>query len=146
MPPLFRALLLAASVFLLIGCDKFSRKSDPVADSAFAVINAQIKALNKRDAAGAMAVMHPEAPGLAEIRESTSQITAVADLLYVVQNMTLESATDTEAKVRFTQLTQKISGPDFRNNRVIGIHTLRKYQGAWKLYSTEIVKIEFLDK
>jgi hypothetical protein len=145
-PPLFRALLLAASVFLLIGCDKFSRKSDNTADPVFAVINAQIKALNKRDAAGAMAVMHPEAPNLAAIRESTFQITAAADLLYVVQNMTLESTTDAEARVRFTQLTQKISGPEFRNNRVIGIHTLRKYQGAWRLYSTEVVKIEFLDK
>jgi hypothetical protein len=137
---------LAVSVFLLIGCDKFSRKSDPIADPVFAVINAQIKALNKRDAAGAMAVMHPDAPGLAAIRESTFQITSAADLLYVVQNVTLESATDTEARVRFTQLTQKISGPEFRNNRVIGIHTLRKHQGAWKLYSTEIIKVEFLDK
>lgn len=146
MHPFFRAFLLAISVFSLIGCDKFSRKSDPVADAAFAVIHAQIKALNKRDAAGAMALMHPDAPGLATIRESTFQIASAADLLYVVQNLALESADETEAKIRFTQTTQKISGPEFRNNRVIGIHTLRKHQGAWKLYSTEVVKVEFLDK
>ena len=143
---LFRSLLLVASVILLMGCDKISRKSDATAAPIFAVINTQIKALNKRDAEGALAVMHPDAPGLAAIRESTLQITAAADLLYVIQNITLESATDTEAKVRYTQVTQKVSGPEFRNNRIVGIHTLRKYQGAWRLYSTQVIKVEFLDK
>jgi uncharacterized protein YceK len=144
--PLLRTLVLVVSVILLAGCDKISRKSASSEDPIFGVIHTQIKALNKRDAEGALAVMHPEAPGLAAIRESTFQITAAADLLYMIQSMSLESASDTEARVRYTQVTQKVSGPEFRNNRVTGIHTLRKYQGKWRLYSTEVTKVEFLDK
>jgi hypothetical protein len=129
-----------------MGCDRISLKSASTPDPILAVINDQIKALNKRDANAALAFMHPDAPGLAAIRESTEQITAAADLLYVIQDLKVESATETEAKVRYTQVTQKVSGPEFRNNRVVGIHTLRKYQGHWRLYSTEVVKVEFLNK
>jgi hypothetical protein len=109
-------------------------------------VEAQIKALNRRDAAAAFAVMHPEAPGLAGARQATEQVTATFDLVYIIQGLTVDSLDENEAKVRFTQLTQKTAGPEFRNNRITGVHTLRKYQGAWKIYSTQALKIEYLDQ
>ncbi len=117
-----------------------------MAKPIFDAIRAQVKALNRRDADGAIAMMHPEAPGLDRTRQTTREVTAAADLLYLIQDLTLESVDEREAKVRFTLITQKVSGPEFRNNRVAGIHTLRKYQGAWKVYYTQVLHIEYLDE
>jgi len=136
-------------LLLLAGCAKVTHKEDPIFDA----VRAQVKALNRRDAAGAIAMMHPEAPGLDRTRETTEKVTSTFDLLYMIQDLTLESADDNEAKVRFTQITQKVSGPRepekvdlvFHNNKVVGIHTLRKYQGAWRIYYTQVLKIDYLD-
>jgi hypothetical protein len=141
------SLVIAALIFILtLGCDKISQKPDKATALILAPVEAQIKALNHRDAQAALAVMHPDAPGLARAREATEQVTATYDLIYMIQSLTVESADENEAKVRFSQITQKAAGPEFRNNRLVGIHTLRKYQGAWKIYSTQALKIEYLDK
>jgi len=144
-----RCIVFFPILLMLTACAKVTHKEDPIFDA----VRAQIKALNQRDAAGAIAMMHPEAPGLDRTRQTTEQVTATFDLLYMLQELTLESADEDEAKVRFTQITQKVSGPDdpqkglvFRNNKVVGIHTLRKYQGAWKIYYTQVLKIDYLEK
>ena len=142
----WQKLVLLFSLFVLLcGCDKYSHKEDPATTRIFAPIRAQVKALNKRDAAGALAEMHPEAPGLDRTRQTTEGVTATYDLLYMIQSLSLEAVNEDEARVRFQQLTEKVSGPEFRSNRVAGIHTLRKYQGAWKIYYTQVLKIEYLD-
>jgi ketosteroid isomerase-like protein len=131
---------------LLFGCGRDSTNSPAVSDPIFAVVRTQTKALNRRDANAALAVMHPDAPGLAATRQTTEQFVQTYDLIYMLQNLALESVSETEAKVRFTQVTQRASGPEFRNNRVTGIHTLRKHGGAWKLYSTQVLSIDYLEK
>jgi len=144
--PLRRVIALFTLLALFLGCDKVSRPSVGDSEPIFAAVRAQVKALNRRDAEAALAVMHPQAPGLDQTRQTTQQITATYDLLFMIQNLTLESATENEARVRFKQITQKVSGPEFRNNRVEGIHNLRKDQGAWKIYSTQVLTIDYLDK
>jgi hypothetical protein len=131
---------------ILISCDKNSRKEAAVAEPIFAAIRSQVKALNHREASTALACMHPQAPGLDETRKTTEEVTATYDLLYMIQSLALEAADEKEATVRFTQVTQKVSGPEFRNNRVTGIHTLRKYEGTWKIYYTQVLTIDYLDK
>jgi hypothetical protein len=140
-----RFLFVIPLLLLALGCDRSSQKDDSPSAAVFAPVEAQIKALNRRDAAAALVVMHPEAPGLAGARQATEQVTANFDLVYIIQGLAVESLDENEAKVRFTQLTQKVAGPEFRNNRLTGIHTLRKDHGAWKIYSTQALKIEYLD-
>jgi hypothetical protein len=143
---LWDTVALLITLVCLLGCDKNSRPNSAVAEPIFSAVRAQIKALNRRDATAALAIMHPAAPGLDRTRQTTEQVTATYDLLYMLQNLTLDSADANEAQVRFTQITRKVSGPEFRNNRVTGIHTLRKYQGAWKIYYTQVLTIDYLDK
>jgi xanthine dehydrogenase molybdenum-binding subunit len=47
--------------------------------------------------------------------------------------------------VRVTQVTRKVSGPAFRDNRATLLHALRKSGGQWKFYNTVVLKIEYLD-
>ncbi len=131
---------------LLPGCGRDSIKAAAASEPIFAVVRAQTKALNRRDANAALAVMHPEAPGLARTRETTEHFVETYDLIYMLQNLSLESVNENEAKVRFTQVTQRAAGPPFRNNRVTGIHTLRKFGEAWKLYGTQVISIDYLEK
>lgn len=138
------ALLIA--VALVSGCDRDSPKPSADAEPIFAVVRAQMKALNRRDVNAALAIMHPDAPGLARTRETTEKLLEAYDLIFMLQNLSLESVNENEARVRFTQMTQRASGPAFRNNRVVGIHTLRKFDGAWKLYGTEVISTEYFDK
>ncbi|HEX9252481.1 MAG TPA: hypothetical protein VF870_09575, partial [Ignavibacteriaceae bacterium] len=68
------------------------------------------------------------------------------DLNYKIENIKVLEQNDNEAKVEFTQVTTKIKGPDFKNNKTTGIHTLRKDGDSWKIYSTEMTNVEFLNK
>ena len=145
MKRLVRQFALLITVAFLSGCGRDSTKASAVSEPIFAVIRAQTKALNRRDANAALAVMHPDAPGLARTRKTTEQFVETYDLIYMLQNLSLESASENEARVRFTQVTQRASGPAFRNNRVVGIHTLRKSGGAWKLYATQVISIDYLE-
>jgi hypothetical protein len=53
--------------------------------------------------------------------------------------------TASEAAVHFVQITRKVSGPAFRDNRVEGEHLLHKKDGKWLVYDTRADKIDYLD-
>src|SRR4051812_42866170 len=91
--------LLLATALLLGGCEW----PDPSRE-ILAPIHGQIKALNKRDAAAAIALMHPDSPGLAQARRMTEQLTATYDLVYMIQRLTIISKDENEAQVRFVQM------------------------------------------
>lgn len=145
--PTRATLRLAQILWLLLlailpgGCDR----SDPDRE-ILAPIQAQIKALNRRDAAGAIAPMHPDAAGLAQARRMTEELTATYDLVYMIQSLTIVSKEKNEARVRFVQMTERVSGPEFRRNRVTGVHTLRKYQNSWRIFSTKMESVEYPQK
>jgi uncharacterized membrane protein len=48
--------------------------------------------------------------------------------------------------VKYVQITKKVSGPAFRDNKVTGIHILKKSDGKWKIYNTEIKDVKYLDQ
>jgi hypothetical protein len=55
-----------------------------------------------------------------------------------------ESDCAEEARVRFVQVTRKESGPEFRDNRIEGTHTLRPSNDDWKIWTTETKDVEYL--
>ncbi|MFZ2324450.1 MAG: hypothetical protein WAV89_12240 [Ignavibacteriaceae bacterium] len=109
-------------------------------------INANAEYLNKEDLDGAMSTIHPESPDYEGTKELTEKILERYDLSYKIEDIKVIEENDNEAKVRFTQVVKKIKGPEFKDNRTTGIHTLKKDGDSWKIYSTEMVKVEFLNK
>jgi len=67
------------------------------------------------------------------------------DLNYTIESMEIIEQSENEAKIKYVQLTTKVNGPAFRDNRYTGIHTLTKKDDGWKISSTEQVNIEFLN-
>ena len=86
---------------------------------------------------------------LANINPKTREITQKSfdayDLKYEISNLKLIEKSDQKAKVEFVQITKKVSGPEFRDNKIIGIHTLKFINKRWKISSTQINEIKYLD-
>ena len=141
-----RNICLIAAIAFLVGCNKNSVETQASFDPILAVVRANADALNREDLSAAIALMHPDSPGLQQTKEMSEKLFQAYDLRYTVKDLAVESVTGDEAKVRFSQVTEKLSGPAFRNNRVDGIHILKKQNGEWKLYNTQVTKIEYLDK
>lgn len=154
--------LLSLLLLILAGCNKPAPSAAPSSPppppappvaapinpehaAILAVVQANIDAINNEDLDGAMAVFDPDAPGLELSRKVTAQLFDTYDLKYTIEEMTVESVDAGTARVRFSQLTEKVNGPQFRNNRVRGVHILKKRDGVWKFYTTEASGVEFLN-
>lgn len=109
------------------------------------VMRSQNEALNRKDADAYMATIHPDAPGFAATKGMSEQLFKTFDLRYTLEKTEVLSFGEEEATLYVIQLTEKVSGPDFRNNRYDAVHTLKKHNGEWKIFGSKINKVEFLD-
>lgn len=133
-------LVIILSIIILISCGKKDYETPEE------VVNANAEYMNKEDLDAVMTTIHPESPSYPATEAMAKQIFDRYDLNYKIENVKVLEENATEAKVEFTQLTTKIKGPEFHNNRTVGIHTLRKDGNSWKVYSTEMVKVDLLDQ
>ncbi len=109
------------------------------------LIKANAEFMNKEDLEGVMSTIHPESPSYALTESMAKLIFDRYDLKYEVENIKILEENDNEAKVQFTQVTTKIKGPEFKNKRASGIHLLKMDGESWKIYSTEMTKIDPLN-
>ena len=110
------------------------------------LIKANAAYMNEEDLEAVMTTVHPKSPSYPATETMAKQIFERYDLNYKIENIKVLEQNDKEAKVEFTQITTKIKGKDFKNNKTTGIHTLRKDGNSWKVYSTEMTNVEFLNK
>ncbi|MDY0083227.1 MAG: hypothetical protein RBR74_08615 [Ignavibacteriaceae bacterium] len=109
------------------------------------VIEANTKYMNEENFDGVMNTIHKDSPDYPATETMIEKIFEVYDLNYNTISMKVIEETDTEAKVQFEQITTKLSGPEFRDNKISGIHTLKKDGDSWKIYSTQVNDIEYID-
>jgi hypothetical protein len=128
-------------ILLSFACS--SKKEYPTPES---VIKANAEFMNEENLEGAMSTVHPKSPSYSMTESMMKQIFERYDLNYKIESIKVLEQTDKEAKVEFVQVTTKIKGPNFKNNKTTGIHTLRKDGNSWKVYSTEMTNVDFLDK
>lgn len=134
------------ALILLIILVVFACSSKKEYKTPESLIKANAEYMNEEDLEGVMTTVHPKSPNYAATEAMAKQIFDRYDLNYKIENIKVLEENDKEAKVEFTQVTTKIKGKDFKNNKATGIHTLKKDGDSWKVYSTEMVNVEFLDK
>jgi PBP1b-binding outer membrane lipoprotein LpoB len=134
------------AVILLIILVVFACSTKKEYKTPESLIKANAEYMNEEDLEGVMTTVHPKSPSYDGTEAMAKQIFDRYDLNYKIENIKVLEENDKEAKVEFTQVTTKIKGKDFKNNKATGIHTLRKDGDSWKVYSTEMVNVEFLDK
>ena len=123
---------------------KFSLKSSvskAEEDAILAPIRENADSLNRKDVKNSLAYIHPIIAEKTE--EMTKKIYEIYDLHTRFTMLVVESVTFDEARVRFSQTTEKIKGPAFRDNILDGVHTLKKHNGSWKIYKTDVTNVEF---
>ena len=109
------------------------------------VINSNAEFLTQEDIEGAMSTIHPESAMLTNTENIMKQLFETYDLNYKIEKIEVVKNDSNEAEVDFVQLTTKISGPEFRNNRLTGKHFLKKHNNSWKIFITKATNIEYLN-
>jgi hypothetical protein len=137
-----RLILTFCLALLAFNCGGGSPDSD---DQILAPISANLKAMEREDIDATMATIDPASTGYAMTREMIIVIFEQYDLAYELSDLKVIKRTAKEAEVSFTQVTRKVTGPDFRNNKIIGVHTLKKTDGAWKIFSSRVKETVYLE-
>jgi hypothetical protein len=133
------AISLVFVLFLTIGC------GNSEVPKAKQVIRDNLKAAENENVEAFMDTRHPESPQFERTRMIMKRTFETYKLSYEVRNLSLDKKTDDEIHLKFTQVTRKESGPKFRDNKLQGVHILRKDDGKWKIYKTEKDQVEYLD-
>ncbi len=115
-----------------------------VANELRAVIRTNIHAWGSKNINLLRSTTHPESPLLETSDLMARYIFARYKLKYTVTKVTALKADEEEAEVEVHQTTEKIDGPAFRNNRAVVVHTLKKENGKWKMWSSEVTLLQFL--
>jgi len=139
--PLFTVLFLA---LLVSGCEKPQPPPDKTV--FFQAIEDNVHALEKKDLDAVMATIHPKAPSFASTREIVGEMFKTLDLKCTLSDLQLVTASPEEARVSFSQKTEKTGGNgEFQNNIVKGVHILRPDEGKWKIFNTIQTSVTGLD-
>jgi hypothetical protein len=115
-------------------------------EAIIGVVKSNLMAMEKEDIESVKRTIDTSSPAYAMTIDMTEEIFQQYDLKYTLESVKMIEAEETTARVWFIQVTEKISGPAFRNNRLTGIHTLKKIDGSWVITHTEIEEIDYLDE
>ena len=119
--------------------------SPQVANELRSVIQTNIHAWRTENLNLLRSTTHSESPLIETSDLMARYVFARFKLKYDVTKFTALKADDEEAEVEVHQMTQKIDGPSFRNNRVVIVHTLKKENSKWKMWSSEVKLLQFLE-
>jgi hypothetical protein len=120
--------------------------ADPdIPPDIMAALEENLRAAEAEDLLAYMATIHEDSDLYGSTESLMENLFELYDLDYEVETLELVSLAGGEAKLRVTQVTRKVSGPAFRDNRITVLHALRKSGGQWKFYNTVVLKIEYLD-
>ncbi|MCJ7552419.1 MAG: hypothetical protein MUO34_00925 [Ignavibacteriaceae bacterium] len=108
------------------------------------VIYANAKYMTEKNLEAVMETIHPESPVFESTKKIVTQIFQQFDLSYKIEKIEIIEENADEAIVKFVQLTTKLTNFQFNNNRLTGVHTLRKDGNSWKIFSTRTENLEYL--
>ena len=109
-----------------------------------AVIYENMAAAQREDIEALKATMDPRGPKFQQIDESMEPLFYMYEFSYEMEEVKVVKKSASMAQVSFVQVTRKIKGPQFRDNRLIGVHILRKTKGKWRIFRSLIKKVEYL--
>ncbi|HRK20625.1 MAG TPA: hypothetical protein PLX06_02375 [Fimbriimonadaceae bacterium] len=106
------------------------------------VLIRQIAAQNREDIEGYLLTIDPSSPVYVPTKTGAKELFEKYDLEVTLDSMEVVDVNETEGKIRMVITTVKKSGPEFMDNRVTALNTMKKVDGKWLTYSTELEKVE----
>lgn len=108
------------------------------------VIEKNLEAAEKEDFDAWIKTYHERARSCKARGSEMQECFRVYDMKYALEQAKVLDKTDDEAKVWFIQVNRTVRGPDNNDKRITGVHIMKKSYGKWKIYDTEIKKIQEL--
>jgi|SRR6056297_2122332 len=128
--------------FFMTGCTDNQAEKEAVK----AVLQNNLKALQEEDLDGYLATLHKESPGYEKMKKVCPKIFEIYDLEHEIREIKVLDLSDQKAKVRTVQTARRLAGPpSYKDNQSTTVHTLKKYQGEWKVYQTTQKSMKYLN-
>lgn len=136
----------ALFVLLPLALSACQRVTSEDETAAIECVRRNITAMESNDIEAVMATIHPKSPSANGAREQTLAIFDQFKLAYALENVAVKEARPDGIKVDFTMTTKKVSGPEgFTDNRVEGVHLLKRDDKQWKIWSTQVYQARALE-
>ena len=118
---------------------------ETLATALKAVVDANVLACNQRDIEAYMLTLHSKSPGALETRTQLADLNKQYELAYRVLSYGFIGSDADYAVARIKQETRKLKGPEFQNNEIDMMQSFRKEKGVWKVWTTSILEVKFVD-
>ncbi len=139
----FLAAVFAILALIAVGCEEQNEHveiSQEEKDEIVAVIEKNIEATEEENIEAFSETMYQDHPEFDIAVEETKQLFEQFDLEYELEIQNVSLVDEEIATVEFEQETRAINGRDFDDNVATGVHEVRKENGQWKIYETEITE------
>jgi len=137
-------LTIFCGVILVAGCDQEEEDVDHE-EAIKEVVEANLEATENEDIEGIKETMHEESPEYDDAAmEEMELLFEQFDLEYELEIIEVTQEND-EATVEFEQETRAEENTEFEDNLLKGFHELRKQEGEWKIYQTQVMDVEPLE-
>lgn len=143
-----RVIVMVFAIGILItGCSGTKPATDVDRAAVYEVVEQNAYYLAVENLDGVMWTIHEDSPGRVENKALTQSMFDLFDLSYSIVDWEINSISSETAKIRIVQVTRKKAGAEpFRDNQIEAVHTLKKNaEGQWKIYSTDVGEIEYLE-
>ncbi|MBT3338128.1 MAG: tetratricopeptide repeat protein [Anaerolineae bacterium] len=117
----------------------------PTENQVFDILYENINAMNVESVSRYMATVHPDSAAYDTTEAALQKSFQLLDLQVQIDQLEVVKQTRSEVQVSFKLTTRKIRGPDFRDNLVTGVMTLRKDGELWKIYKQKTDDVIYLD-
>lgn len=117
----------------------------PEDEELLSVLKENIKTMQDKDIDAYMETIHPDSPAYDSTEDLLDQMERY-ELDIDISDLSVEDKSEDEATVSFTQRSMKVDGPDYQNNEIKGVHTLKPDDDVWKIYNTDATEQIALDE
>jgi hypothetical protein len=136
------AILLVASI--AYAGEKEAEKEAAEDRDILQVIEKNLQAAEKEDFDAWLKTYHEQSRSCKARGSEMLECFRVYDMKYALEQAKVLDKSDEEAKVLFIQVNRTVEGPDNNDKKITGVHIMKKSYGKWKIYDTEIKKIQEL--
>ncbi|HSW59522.1 MAG TPA: hypothetical protein VLJ60_01920 [bacterium] len=131
------------SVLMSLSCSS-SKEKEKAAIEQLIKNNAEF--FQKEELDAYIGTLDPTSPEIENTRAMMVELFENYDLKLTIESTRILKMSDNKADVEVVQVTSKVNGGEFRDNRINIVHQLKKIDGAWKITSSKTIKIDYFDQ
>ena len=143
MSKLFAVIISLSFLIFAVSCKSQKENAQAAIDE---LIKTNASFFQKEDVDGYIATLDPESPEIADTKVMMAELFKNYDLKLDIESVKILKIAEENADVEVVQVTKKLAGGDFRDNRVKIMHHIKKVNGAWKISASTTIRIEYFDQ